>query len=286
MIEVTHFTDPGCPIAFGAEPVRLTLRRLYGDGLRWTDRMVVLSASLQDLAGTSTGRQARSYARWADRTGMPFDTGERARLTPTVHACRAVVAARLCAPERQEALLRRLRVLAMGGGLIGDPDLVATAARQSGLDPAELARWMRDPAVEAALAEDVRLSRAPSPAARALDHKLGGPPGERRYTAPSHVFTRADGTVLDAPGLQPLETLETLVANLEPGMHRRELAGSVEEALEWAGVPLATAEVAMLTGMERDRARSRLERAGAVARPAGTDAWWSLPGRAAGAAAA
>ena len=33
MIEITHFTDPACPFAFSAEPVRQALRWNYGDGL-------------------------------------------------------------------------------------------------------------------------------------------------------------------------------------------------------------------------------------------------------------
>src|SRR5688500_695827 len=36
MIDVTHFTDPGCPWAYSASPALATLQWRYGDQLRWT----------------------------------------------------------------------------------------------------------------------------------------------------------------------------------------------------------------------------------------------------------
>ena len=35
-VSIELFTDPACPFAFSAEPVRQRLRWHYGDGLRWT----------------------------------------------------------------------------------------------------------------------------------------------------------------------------------------------------------------------------------------------------------
>ena len=62
----------------------------------------------------------------------------------------------------------------MLGGLLDDPALIAAAAQDAGLDPAA-ARVVRDDEVEAALQADIAAARGPRPAARALDHKLGGP---------------------------------------------------------------------------------------------------------------
>jgi hypothetical protein len=42
-LELTHFTDPACPFAFSAEPVRMRLRWHYGDQLVWRTRMIVLT---------------------------------------------------------------------------------------------------------------------------------------------------------------------------------------------------------------------------------------------------
>ncbi|MDQ6807777.1 MAG: hypothetical protein M3065_23145 [Actinomycetota bacterium] len=87
-------------------------------------------------------------------------------------ACRAVVATRLHAHDREPALLR---VRAMRGGLLDDPGLLAAAARDAGLEPSEVDRWSGSPDVDDALRADIDAARCPSPAARALDHKLGWP---------------------------------------------------------------------------------------------------------------
>ena len=39
-LRITEFTDPACPFAFSAEPVRLRLRWHYGDALRWRTTMI------------------------------------------------------------------------------------------------------------------------------------------------------------------------------------------------------------------------------------------------------
>jgi predicted DsbA family dithiol-disulfide isomerase len=38
-ITITHYTDPGCPFAWSAEPARRRLQWLYGDQLEWRLRM-------------------------------------------------------------------------------------------------------------------------------------------------------------------------------------------------------------------------------------------------------
>ena len=43
-MEVTHFTDPGCPWAYSAWPAHTTLRWRYGQQLRWTVVMIGLTA--------------------------------------------------------------------------------------------------------------------------------------------------------------------------------------------------------------------------------------------------
>jgi hypothetical protein len=149
--------------------------------------------------------------------GMPIDPAPYVRPASSEPACRAVVAARLRAPELQEPLLRRLRVRVMLGGLLDDPDLIAAAARDAGLDPARLLEWCDQAEVEEALQGDIAAARAPLPAARALDHKLGGPREQRRYTAPSYEIASADGRIVTVvPGFNPVEVYETAIANLAP----------------------------------------------------------------------
>jgi 2-hydroxychromene-2-carboxylate isomerase len=273
VIEITVFTDPACPFAFSAEPARVRLRWHYGDQLRWRIRMIVLTlepGEAEKLAQGGAGLQRRH--------GMPIDPAPLERPASSEPACRAVVAAGLRAPEAQEALLRRLRVRAMAGRLLDDPQLIAGAARDAGVDPAELAAWCATSEVRAALDGDIAAARDPSPAARALDHKLGGPPEQRRYTAPSYELRRADGAgaMFALPGFNPVEAYEAAIANLAPELVRRPQPASVEELLAWAGEPLATAEIVLVMQADEPTVRAELSRL-ARATPAGADCYWSIP---------
>ena len=270
-LEITLFTDPACPFAFSAEPVRWRLRWHYGDGLVWRTRMIVLT-----LEPGEAERLAEGAPNLQRRYGMPIDPVPYARTASSEPACRAVVATRLHAPAAEERLLRRLRVRVMQHGLLDDPELIAAAARDAGLDPEELDRWCAGDDVEQALQADIAAARTPMLAARALDHKLGGRRSERRYTAPSYEFGSADQK-LTVPGFNPIEVYETAIANLAPDLERRRKPRRVEEILAWAGEPLATAEVALIAQLDPRDARAALSR---VAKPiaAGADFYWTESG--------
>jgi hypothetical protein len=268
-LEVAHFTDPACPFAFSAEPVRLRLRWTYGDGLCWTTRMIVLTLEPGEAEKLAEGAPTLQRLH-----GMPIDPAPYPRPASSEPACRAFVAARLHASEQADALLRRLRVRTMVGGLVDDPELIAAAARDVGLDPGELERWCASDEVERALQADIDAARSPSAAARALDHKLGGPRSQRRYTAPSYeLANRASGATVSVPGFNPIEAYETAIASLAPALDRRPPPSTVDELLAWAGQPLATAEVAAIMGLEPVHARVALGRA-ARPLPAGADFYW------------
>ncbi len=271
-VDVELFTDPACPFAFSAEPVRIALRWRYGSGLRWRLRMIVLTLEEGEAAKLAQGAPGLQR-----RYGMPIDPSPYPRPASSEPACRAIVAARLNAPATEERLLRRLRVRTMAGGLLDDPNLLAAAAREAGLDPAALARWTEEPAVRAALTADVQAARSPSAAARALDHKLGGPRGQRRYTAPSYELRRADrAAAASVPGFNPIEAYETAIAGIAPELERRSEPESVPELLAWAGEPLATAEVVAVMGQPEADVRAALARV-ATPTPAGAELYWSLP---------
>ena len=132
----------------------------------------------------------------------------------------------------------------MLGGLLDDPELIAGAARDAGLDPAGCCEWCAREDVEAALQADIAAARDPLPAARALDHKLGGPRGRvatRRRATSSRRRGRAAAVAV--PGFNPVEVYETAIANLAPELGAGRKPAFVEELLAWAGEPLATAEV-------------------------------------------
>src|SRR3954467_8600018 len=97
VLRIDDFTDPGCRFAFSAEPARLRLRWLYGDQIEWQPRMVVLSESpdASRARGFTPEIQTAALDMIQRRYGMPIDSRRRPRMMATVHACRAVVAARM-----------------------------------------------------------------------------------------------------------------------------------------------------------------------------------------------
>ena len=275
---ITEFTDPGCPWAYSAEPFRRRLRWLYGDKLDWSYRMVVLAEDPQDYAdkGFTPDKQSSAFARIAREHGMPIDTAPRPRMAATAPACRAVVAARMHAPEAEEALLRAFRVRTMSGELLDEESTVRNAAADAGLDAGELERWMADDAVERAMREDMVAAREPIAAARVLDDKLANWSGGRRYTCPSYeIVRRSDGVRIAVPGFQPFAAYDVVLANLVPGTERRDPPGSVAEVLAWAGEPLASREVAVVCDVDHATAREELGRV-ATEQHVGADGFWSL----------
>lgn len=277
-LEITEYTDAACPWAWSAEPHRRRLQWLYGDALSIRTVMVGLSASVEDYTskGFTPDRLSAGMAQIAAEHGMPIDTAVRERMFATLPACRAVVAVRVHQPESAGAMLRRLRVRHFAGDLLDARATIDGAAREAGIDPDALARWVAEDEVEQALQADLAEARDPRPEALALDHKLAGWEGGRRYTCPSYEFRRtADDARLSSPGFQPLLAYEVAVANLLPHAVRREDPSSVEEALAWAGEPLASQEVAVLCAITRDEARQRLSRV-AEEEPLGSDGLWTL----------
>ncbi|HSD80002.1 MAG TPA: DsbA family protein [Solirubrobacteraceae bacterium] len=275
---ITEFTDPGCPWAYSAEPFRRRLDWLYGDRLEWRVRMVVLARSPDDYErkGFTTDRQSESFRRIAEDHGMPIDTARRPRMAATLPACRAIVAAGLHASAHQRRLLRRLRIHHFSGDLLDEPATIAAAARDAGLDPDRLRAWGGDPAVEAALREDMERAREPLPSARVLDHKLANWSGGRRYTCPSYEMLRLeDGVKIAVPGFQPWAVYDVILANLVPDLDRREPPADVTEVLRWTGTPLATKEVAVVCDLPVHEARERLGRV-ADEQHVGFDGFWTL----------
>ena len=277
---IRHFTDPGCPFAFSAERQRLRLLWLYGDQIEWELHMVVLS---EERAGDVFPPERISATRREIqlRYGMPIDW-RPVEESASLPACRAVVATRMRAPDAEEAILRRLRVLCFSGLAIDDPAVLARAAGESLIEPGEMRVWLERPDVEEALREDMAAARSPSPASRAQDYKLGGPPEERRYTCPSYELIRvteppADWPTagrVDLPGFRPVEAYEAAIANLAPELTRRHDPGSVDEVLDWAGMPIATAEVAAVCDREIADVRAELARV-AQFLPVGGDGYWT-----------
>jgi predicted DsbA family dithiol-disulfide isomerase len=278
-VRITEYTDPGCPWAYSAEPFRRRLNWLYGDRIAWRTVMVGLADDPQHYLdmGFTPERQSSAFKAIARDHGMPIDTSVRPRMAATIPACRAVVAARLHAPDRERHVLRRLRVRHFAGELLDAPETIDAAARDAHVDPGDLRRWMDGDDVTAALEEDMAAARRPMGAARVLDHKLANWSGGRRYTCPSYEITRLeDGVTIAVPGFQPFAVYDVVLANLVPGLDRREAPDHVEEVLEWCGTPLASQEVAVVCDVPLPDARERLGRV-ATEDHVGADGFWRLP---------
>jgi predicted DsbA family dithiol-disulfide isomerase len=280
-IEITEFTDPACPFAWSAEPARRRIEWLYGDQIELHPRMVGLSESGEAMAekGLTTAMLARGAAHLAAAHHMPMQTAVPERLAGSVPACRAVVAVRLHEPAKERAMLRALRVATFSGHLLDEPATHRQAALRAGVDPDELERWLAEPDSEAALREDMRAARAPIPEAVALPGKLARDPDSEtgyRYTCPSWELVR-DGRRSSVPGFQPTAAYEVTIANLAPELTRREDPSDVVEVLEWAGEPLATAEIAAVCGIELGEAREQLAPVASGERIGSEDLWSLSP---------
>jgi predicted DsbA family dithiol-disulfide isomerase len=280
-LQITEFTDPGCPFAWSAEPARRRLDWLYGSQLSWQLRMVGLADSpdVYDKAGFTPERLSASFRKMAQEHHMPMDSMLRPRMSATMPACRAIVAVRRHRPEAERPMLRAVRILYFSGWLLDEPEIFAAAAERVGIDPGDLTRWIGEADTEELLRADLELTRRPTAQALALSHKLASTgDGGYRYTCPSYEIERsADGTHLSAPGFQPLAAYEVAVANLFPEARRRADPESVEEVLAWSGEPLATAEVAAVCAISLDDARERLGRV-ATEEHVGFDGLWHLNG--------
>jgi predicted DsbA family dithiol-disulfide isomerase len=275
---ITEYTDPGCPWAYSAEPFRRRIMWLYGESIEWRRRMVVLAEDPQDYVdkGFTPEMMAKGFSKIARDHGMPIDTSVRPRVAATAPACRAVVAARLHAPQAEPALLRAFRLRAMRGELLDEASTVHGAAADVGLDPGDLDRWSAGDDVEQAMREDMAHAREPSCAARVLDDRLANWSGGRRYTCPSYEIRRhSDGVQIAVPGFQPFPAYDVVLANVVPGLDRRDPPASVLDVLEWAGEPLATREVAVVMDIDHAAAREELGRI-AVEEHVGADGLWSV----------
>src|SRR4051812_24954468 len=253
-VRITEYTDPACPWAYSAEPFRRRLSWIYGDQLEWDVRMVGLSDDprAMEAAGFTPQVLSDHYRKISRDHRMPIDTRVRERLAASMPACRAVVAAKLHAPEQMRALLRRLRVRPFSGELLDADDTIDGAAPDAGIDPQQLRGWLSGEDGQRARDADMAAPREPAPAARGLGGerahgagapaKPGGGPaptpakraGGRRYTCPSYETERvADGVRLAVPGFQPFAVYHVITANLLPGLERRENPEEVTEVLAW-----------------------------------------------------
>lgn len=248
-VDVIHFTDPGCPWAYSAEPDFAALRYRYGDALRWRRVMIGLAETHEqyDARGYRPENSARSRTSFSRRFGMPFRFEARSRNQGTGLACRAVKAAELQSDDLAEALLRALRFGYFATGLLMDTDegIRTQAETVAGLDVDRVLADLRSDEVEAAYQADRAESRNADVSGRPmiLQDKHADTDGANRYTAPSIVF-EAGGQRLVAGGWQSFAVYDAMVANLAPDLERRDTP-EPEDLLPQFPHGLTTQEVAV-----------------------------------------
>ena len=276
-VDVTIYTDPGCPFGFNAQRQEAQLLWHYGEGLDVTRRMIVLiekSATFEEI-GLSREMVVGNAKRLRSTYGMPMLTEPPDRLAATIQACRAYVGARIHDPERANALLRALRRRAFSEGRpLDELATIHDAAADADLAADTLDAWLADERVEQALREDMAATRSPAPEALALAHRLSRSGNGLRYSTASAVFEHGDRRIV-MPGFQPFAVYEVAMANVAPELERRPAPQTVDEVLDWAPYPLATAEVAELRGVSLDEAREELDQAGATFTEAAGDGYWA-----------
>jgi protein-disulfide isomerase-like protein with CxxC motif len=245
-IDVTHFSDPGCPWAYSARPAHAVLNWRYGEQLRWRLVMIGLTEHAEQYVqrGYTPGSRLLNDREFRDERGMPFSLDLKARVAGTSRACRTVVTARLRDPALEEPVFRALQFTQFTTPLLIDEDAdLALALNDHGLPGDELVAAIDDPAVVEAYERDRAEARTAEGSPTESQGKAAQTDGPVRYTAPSLIF-ELDGRRLEAGGFQPVEAYDIVIANLDPTLERRPAPKSPLDALRAFPGGLVTQEVA------------------------------------------
>lgn len=285
-IQVTHFTDPGCPWAYSAWPALTALAWRYGDALAWRHVLIGLTEEREQYLkrGYTPAMMSQTRMGFA-KYGMPFGGDVKREVAATSRACRAVVAARRQDRAFELPALRALQWLQFTTGDVIDDDAALERALSivPGLDAAAAVGSIDAADVRSEYEEDRALSRTAEGSPAETQGKTAQTDGPVRYTAPSLVLTDGERTLI-AGGWQTLEAYDVCVANLRPGIARRPAPESPVELLQASPYPLTTAEVAETLRRGNDdrdavgvkRALLALAAEGAVTlTPLGDDALWA-----------
>jgi 2-hydroxychromene-2-carboxylate isomerase len=247
-VDAIHFTDPSCPWAYSAEPLRRALEWRFGEQLRWRTVLIGLSedTSRAERRGLTPGSRTASWLNYSRRLGMPVIAEPRTRLISSGRACRAIVAARAQSPALGDALLRRIRLAWFTTTLLLDEDagIGVVAAQVPGLDAERVVASLDDAVTEAAYQADRAETRSAAQTGRPAiaQGRTASSDGSERFTAPSIRFESGDRALV-AGGWQPLGAYDVCIANLEPELPRRGTP-TVAEALAAFTDGLTTAELA------------------------------------------
>jgi 2-hydroxychromene-2-carboxylate isomerase len=249
ILDVTCFTDPGCPWAYSENPAFAVLRWRYGNQLRWRLVMIGLMEDPSGYVsrGYTPARAAKGYASFRDRYGMPFAATPRARVLATSPACRAIIATRRIAPDRELAALRALQFGWFNSTLLLDEagDIGKALGEVAGLDVEAVLEAIDSPEVLADYEADKRETRTAQGGPTHFQGKARQTDGPVRFSAPSLVF-EAVGKRIEAGGFQPVEAYDLAIANIDTSLQRQGPPSSPLAALRSFPDGLTTQEVAAI----------------------------------------
>jgi 2-hydroxychromene-2-carboxylate isomerase len=260
-VDVTFHIDPGCPFGYSAWPALSVLHWRFGEQLRWRTVMIGLSEEPGEYEAKGFDPVFLATSALGFRKhGMPFAVQVKSRLWATSPACRAIVAVRREQPGREVEALRALQLAQFTEDvLLDEPADLREVLGRIGL--AHAVDAIDDDAVWADYDADRAEARSALGSAAYAQGKTAG----ERYSAPSLVFAHR-GRTLEAGGFQPLEAYDVLLANLAPGLERREAPEDVAEVVEAFPYPLATAEVEAIAGGDAENGLLEAMYAGKVQR--------------------
>jgi 2-hydroxychromene-2-carboxylate isomerase len=252
-IDVTHFSDPGCPWAWSASPAIAALKWRYGAQLNWRDVMIGLTetGSVYEERGYTPTGQARGYRNFRWR-GMPFSTEPREHVHGTWPMCRVVVATRRLFPEREYAVFRALQLAQFTTTLFLEDDaaLREAIAWVPGIDADKVIAEAHSPETEAAFTKDKDEARTAAGGPTEFQGKSANTDGRVRFTAPSLKFSNGELT-LEAGGFQTFEVYDAMIANLDTSLTRRAPGRDAAEILAAFPDGLTTAEVAQIMAEDK-----------------------------------
>jgi len=283
-IKALLFNDPSCPFGYSASPALRALEWRYRDQIEWHLAVIGLSDdrnpvpySVEEIAGFNID--------FRRRYGMPFAVEVKRRPFTSERACRVITAARLLHPGSEWRVLRTLQLLNFNTPLIlDDPgDLIEALRTVPGIDAEEVLEASDAPDTVAAYEADFAHARSAAGGPAHLQTKTADHEDDaQRFTAPSIVFEHGEKRI-EVGGFQPIEAYDVVIANLDPGLVRKEPAESALEALGPYPAGLTTQEVAtvMTKGLDEvvrddaERELVQLHARGEVRRVAlGNDALW------------
>ncbi|MFF7199024.1 DsbA family protein [Streptomyces sp. NPDC008079] len=228
-LQVTEYTDPLCPWAWGSEPVFRALRAALGEQASWR-RVFGILFDTDDDPAPDPAAETRWYEGFvreiSGHTGAPHAVRLSRVAATSWPASLVAKAAEAQGGQVADRVLRRLRETMFVTGEPADTLDLALAAADGvpGLDPVRLAADAASPRVLAAVTADHRETRAPL--ADVLTVTAAGPhpgtaketpSGELRYALPTVVLTGPLGRRV-VPGRRPAASYLEAALAVAPGV--------------------------------------------------------------------